>query len=77
MIIKDYVIEFKAQEVITKSKPKAVVTGRLKKEASMDHRAKVQKACEQCGNEEMYYSCAQLRSADEGQTTFYECTNCG
>ena len=37
----------------------------------------VNNLCEICGHDEMYYSCAQLRSADEGQTTFYECTKCG
>eukprot|EP00850_Spirogloea_muscicola_P002655 SM000010S04293 [mRNA] locus=s10:739944:741307:- [translate_table: standard] len=39
-------------------------------------RAKVQEACPRCGNPEMEYYTMQLRSADEGQTVFYECPKC-
>mmetsp|Transcript_22347 Transcript_22347/g.75240 ORF Transcript_22347/g.75240 Transcript_22347/m.75240 type:complete len:121 (-) Transcript_22347:338-700(-) len=39
-------------------------------------RALVNEQCEQCKNPEMYYYTMQLRSADEGQTVFYECPRC-
>jgi len=41
-----------------------------------ENRPTVAEKCEKCGNNEMYFSTAQLRSADEGQTVFYECTRC-
>lgn len=39
----------------------------------------VQEECPSCGNDTAYYRTMQLRSADEGQTIFYTCTNaaCG
>ncbi|XP_017780873.1 PREDICTED: DNA-directed RNA polymerase I subunit RPA12 [Nicrophorus vespilloides] len=36
----------------------------------------VERKCPKCGNEEMSYATIQLRSADEGQTVFYTCTQC-
>jgi DNA-directed RNA polymerase I subunit RPA12 len=33
--------------------------------------------CAQCGNDQAYFKTAQLRSVDEGQTVFFECTKCG
>ncbi|KAM0688484.1 DNA-directed RNA polymerase I subunit RPA12 [Conglomerata obtusa] len=38
--------------------------------------AKIRFKCNRCGNEEMNYNTIQTRSADEGQTVFYEC-ECG
>ncbi|CAI5537536.1 unnamed protein product [Closterium sp. Naga37s-1] len=43
---------------------------------SIKERAKVNEICPKCGNKEMEYYTMQLRSADEGQTVFYECTKC-
>ena len=40
-------------------------------------RAVAKEKCPQCGNPEMEYFTMQLRSADEGQTVFYECPKCG
>ena len=39
----------------------------------------VEEECPSCGNSVAYYRTMQLRSADEGQTIFYTCTNpqCG
>ncbi|KAI5170543.1 DNA-directed RNA polymerase I subunit RPA12 [Nematocida sp. LUAm3] len=38
--------------------------------------AKIKEKCPMCKSEYMYYYTMQLRSADEGQTVFYEC-DCG
>ncbi|XP_059454161.1 DNA-directed RNA polymerase I subunit RPA12-like isoform X2 [Corylus avellana] len=39
--------------------------------------SKVKKKCEKCYNDEAEFWTMQMRSADEGQTTFYRCTKCG
>ena len=39
-------------------------------------RATTDEACPKCGNQGMEYYTMQLRSADEGQTVFYECPKC-
>lgn len=36
----------------------------------------VERKCPKCGNNKMSYATLQLRSADEGQTVFYTCTQC-
>ncbi|EHY65307.1 DNA-directed RNA polymerase I subunit RPA12 [Nematocida ausubeli] len=38
--------------------------------------AKIKEECPDCKSEYLYYYTMQLRSADEGQTVFYEC-DCG
>ncbi|KAL0075183.1 hypothetical protein J3Q64DRAFT_1763725 [Phycomyces blakesleeanus] len=39
--------------------------------------AMIKEKCPSCGNDEMAYHTMQLRSADEGQTVFYNCKKCG
>lgn len=38
--------------------------------------AVTQYTCAECGRKEMFFTTAQLRSADEGTTVFYRCV-CG
>ncbi|CAH1435554.1 unnamed protein product [Lactuca virosa] len=40
---------------------------------SMDYNVR----CPKCSNKGVYYHTQQTRSADEGQTMFYNCPNCG
>jgi len=43
---------------------------------TIDYRATIEEICPKCGHNELWYSTAQTRSVDEGQTVFYECKKC-
>lgn len=43
----------------------------------IESRPTTDKECPVCGNRTAYYVAQQMRSADEGQTLFYECQSCG
>ena len=47
-----------------------------KKKAKEQEFAVVEHTCPNCGHPEMRFYTMQLRSADEGQTVFYECLKC-
>ncbi|EKX32631.1 hypothetical protein GUITHDRAFT_82143, partial [Guillardia theta CCMP2712] len=42
-----------------------------------EHRPQMEEKCDECGYTKAYYWSAQVRSMDEGQTTFFECVRCG
>eukprot|EP00903_Cladosiphon_okamuranus_P012071 g11332.t1 len=64
-------------EVVTRSQdrslPEWVVQLQRKGEKQEMQRATVEEACPKCGYPKMEFYTMQLRSADEGQTVFYEC----
>ena len=45
-------------------------------ERQQRHRATVDEPCPKCAHPQLEFYLMQLRSADEGQTVFYECSNC-
>ena len=42
-----------------------------------ESRPTIEEECPKCGCRKAYYTAQQMRSADEGQTVFYECVECG
>jgi len=69
---------FVGKTTVTRSRPKFNVAALLEEEdTTEDGRALVEEQCPKCNHNEAKYSTLQMRSADEGQTIFYECTKCG
>lgn len=77
--------EFEELQVITESAPTAFPSSlRAKRSAvktsigddELEDGAIIRETCPQCGNDEMSFHTLQMRSADEGATVFYTCTNC-
>lgn len=72
------------QTIVSESKPNAFPSAlRAKRSAVQTLTAEdrsteaiTQKVCDKCGRKEMFFTTAQLRSADEGSTVFYRCV-CG
>uniref|UniRef100_A0A0D6R2Z3 DNA-directed RNA polymerase subunit n=1 Tax=Araucaria cunninghamii TaxID=56994 RepID=A0A0D6R2Z3_ARACU len=48
----------------------------VQEEDEIQQRAVVNEDCPKCHHPQLEYYTRQLRSADEGQTVFYECPNC-
>lgn len=42
-----------------------------------DTRPTTTEQCQECGNEKAYVELKQIRAADESETRFFECTECG
>ncbi|KAI9478109.1 MAG: transcription factor S-II-domain-containing protein [Benjaminiella poitrasii] len=73
-----------ATEVVTTSSDRAFQSPLKSKrhlvqqsKQSKQERAIIKEKCPNCSNPEMEYHTMQLRSADEGQTVFYNCKKCG
>jgi DNA-directed RNA polymerase I subunit RPA12 len=74
-------IEFESATIVTTSRaesfPHRPVLEALEEKNYMKDGATIQEKCPNCDHYEMVFHTAQLRSADEGQTVFYNCVKCG
>ncbi|ELR03513.1 hypothetical protein VC83_03390 [Pseudogymnoascus destructans] len=52
-------------------------TQALTADVVQDSKQRTEKLCPDCNKEELTFSQAQTRGADEGSTIFYFCLNCG
>ncbi|KAL1522473.1 hypothetical protein AB1Y20_017461 [Prymnesium parvum] len=70
---------FEAQVVVSESRTKRVgdIDVGSATDADRKARATINEACPKCNHPELEYHTMQLRSADEGQTVFYNCVQCG
>ncbi|KAG8062321.1 hypothetical protein GUJ93_ZPchr0003g18606 [Zizania palustris] len=59
-----------------KIEPFVILESAPKEEDTVSQRAMVNETCPKCRNPQLEYYTKQLRSADEGQTVFYECPEC-
>jgi DNA-directed RNA polymerase subunit M len=46
-------------------------------ESEEDARPTTEAVCPECGNDRAFWEMKQIRAADESETRFFECTDCG
>ncbi len=63
---------FESIQVMSSYKYKSTFVSESKEDG-----ATIKEKCPNCDAPEMVFHTAQLRSADEGQTVFYNCVKCG
>ncbi len=56
---------------------RALLSGGAASDGGRVRRAEVEEPCPRCSAPRMEFYTMQMRSADEGQTVFYECKACG
>jgi DNA-directed RNA polymerase I subunit RPA12 len=72
--------EFESATIITTSRTDSFPHKPILEEKEIHYLkdgATIQEKCPKCDHFEMVFHTAQLRSADEGQTVFYNCVKCG
>lgn len=78
-------LDTSSKVITTSSKPSAFPSVLRQKRSAVQtvelsdrkNEAVIKEKCPDCGNDELRYYTVQLRSADEGSTVFYECSDCG
>ncbi|KAH7652885.1 DNA-directed RNA polymerase subunit/transcription factor S protein [Dioscorea alata] len=65
-----------AEDIIRELNMEPILSRETDRESEKVNRAVVNERCPQCNHPQLEYYTKQLRSADEGQTIFYECPSC-
>lgn len=71
----DIFTDVTGEESVTESQEEENNT-RIRDEDS-DVRSRTEVVCNECGNNTAFYEMKQIRAADESETRFFECTECG